>query len=282
MGVTHYVYDYTQGPACALACAAGTVYRNYLVDVASHAFSPSAGAKEGGRPISSTRKGQTQFSQLNNLDALEHAIHNDEERFFTVRNGYTFSDKSSLQRLQRVIRASIEGESTAPASYDDLLGLVKIGLHQDVGVTFRSRVDDVFDASEGITVTQAYCSALSCSYSGVALEHWTEFAQLALDANYEATLWAGVLNALRVPETTSVDAIGDVEQGQARYNHDVFLSFIGGGAFGNNPKWICGAIGRALALMRRNNAPIRVHICHYGKISERCVKYIEDAYQNGL
>jgi hypothetical protein len=32
-GVTNYMSDRTQGPACSLACAAGTVVRNYFVDV---------------------------------------------------------------------------------------------------------------------------------------------------------------------------------------------------------------------------------------------------------
>jgi hypothetical protein len=31
LGVTNYVYDYTQGPYCALAAGAGPVYRNYFV-----------------------------------------------------------------------------------------------------------------------------------------------------------------------------------------------------------------------------------------------------------
>ena len=30
-GVTGYYYDKTQGPACAISCGAGTVYRNYFV-----------------------------------------------------------------------------------------------------------------------------------------------------------------------------------------------------------------------------------------------------------
>ena len=29
-GISDYAYDKTQGPACSLAAAAGTVYRNYL------------------------------------------------------------------------------------------------------------------------------------------------------------------------------------------------------------------------------------------------------------
>ena len=33
-GITGYIYDRTQGPACAIACAAGTAYRNYLMPTA--------------------------------------------------------------------------------------------------------------------------------------------------------------------------------------------------------------------------------------------------------
>ncbi|MEP1519048.1 hypothetical protein [Ascidiaceihabitans sp.] len=31
-GVGTYEHDQTQGPACAIACGAGTVFRNYFVD----------------------------------------------------------------------------------------------------------------------------------------------------------------------------------------------------------------------------------------------------------
>ena len=33
LGIEAYESDYTQGPACALACAAGTLYRNYFAEV---------------------------------------------------------------------------------------------------------------------------------------------------------------------------------------------------------------------------------------------------------
>ena len=32
-GVGRYEYDLTQGPACAIACSAGTIYRNYFMPV---------------------------------------------------------------------------------------------------------------------------------------------------------------------------------------------------------------------------------------------------------
>lgn len=34
-GITQYQHDYTQGPSCTMACAAATVFRNYLVPVGS-------------------------------------------------------------------------------------------------------------------------------------------------------------------------------------------------------------------------------------------------------
>src|SRR3954471_13197471 len=54
------------------------------------------------------------------------------------------------------------------------------------------------------------------------------FATLVLEAAYEATLWAGVLNAHRFSSRM------------------VFLTQLGGGAFGNEPQWIDAAMRRAL------------------------------------
>jgi hypothetical protein len=58
---------------------------------------------------------------------------------------------------------------------------------------------------------------------------WEPLARLVLEAAYEATLLAGVLNARR---------------GASRR---VLLTRLGGGAFGNEAAWITSAIDRALA-----------------------------------
>lgn len=80
------------------------------------------------------------------------------------------------------------------------------------------------------TVTQAYCSALPVAYSGLPEWQWEEFARLVLEAAYEASLYAAVLNAERTG------------------NNRVFPTLLGGGSFGNRPEWIVGAIRRALEL----------------------------------
>src|SRR3954468_13074580 len=64
-------------------------------------------------------------------------------------------------------------------------------------------------------VSQAFCSALPVAYSQVPSPHWELFGSLVLEAAYEATLWAAVINAQR--------GVSNV----------VFLTLLGGGAFGN-------------------------------------------------
>lgn len=275
LGISGYASDPTQGPACALACAAGTVFRNNLVDVEALA---TGGVK------SSERLGQYKDSQINNLDLLEKALYNEREAYFNILNGYTFSQGAeSLERLSKVIEASKLPSPFDKLSYDEYLGLVKVGLHSDVGVTFRSRFRDIVDISEGLTVTQVYVSALSCAYSGIPTVYWASFAKLVLDAAYEATLWAAVLNAMRPPSHNgSSGEVDPIPAPSQTHKHDVFLSFIGGGVFGNDPVWISDAIGRALAIMHVHNAPINVHIAHFRRINDQYVYLIDAAYKKHL
>ena len=314
-----------------MACAAGTIYRNYFAQVPS-------------RPAGDL--GQTQHHQINNLDELEKALNNEENKYWNILNGYAFCrDASDLARLNEVLLHqahqppspldqltskptlssvfSLSGEgssdptgtkssplNTEDASYvppyDELLERVKIGLHADVGVDFRNRYSDIVSHREGLYVTQTYCSALSCAYSGVHNHHWAPLARLVLQANYEATLWAAVLNLAShhpgsVDTETSPAAVADVSCGsgaddtfgsvdasadaaaevKVTYHHDeVFLTLLGGGVFGNDIEWIAEAIGRAIAVMHRNHAPIRVHISHYRSINQPLEQMVEQAYQH--
>lgn len=158
-GLTIYAHDRTQGPACALACAAGTVYRNYFADVynmpgdvdllreiaAPPGSSSSLPKDETSDVLDYSKVGQMEHRQLNNLDDLEKLLYNADNKFFNVLNGYTFSaDGSKLDALNEILadhkRSATERTISNPdVTYEDLLGAVKIGLHEDVGVTFRKR-----------------------------------------------------------------------------------------------------------------------------------------------
>ena len=253
-GVARYAGDRTQGPDCALACAAGTVWRNYFMPVG-----PATG--------------QRADVQLNTLDALEAAVDNDRRHYWQVRNGYVIAPArgAALPALAGVIAARRA----------ELMGLIKIGVHAGVGVTFASR----WKAPPApLTVTQTYCSALSLgAYSGgVSPTLWEPLARLVLDAAYESTLWAGVLTAGAARSRNNLaqggggsreidgGGSGTGSDGGADWSRHVFLTFVGGGVFGNRLEWIAAAIGRAVAELEAAGVGghLVVHVCHFRGIDD--------------
>ena len=197
-GVTRYADDMTQGPACAMAAGAATIYRNDLVPLADGI-------------------GQTAARQIDTLADLGLALGHAQAPLWDWRNGYALCSADGLARIRDQIQAADETER------DRLRGLLRIGLHWDVEAT---------DAPEapGPRVSQAFCSALPVAYGKPPSAAWAPFARLVLEAAYEATLLAALLNARRGASA------------------QVLLTRLGGGAFGNEAAWIEGAIERALRL----------------------------------
>ena len=213
-GITDYEYDATQGPACSLAAAAGTVYRNYLVKLNGHT-------------------GQSAQYQINNLHTLENMLSGGP--YWQVTNGYVESSAQQLSNLAADVRKY---------DRDDLVGAVRIGLQGQTEVTFSNRFTI---NKEPHLVNQAYCSAISCGYSTVETEAWEPIATIALDAAYEGTLLAAA-------------TMRDQGIGTGR----VWLTFIGGGVFGNKDNWILKSMQRAIQL----SADLSLHIliAHYGDL----------------
>jgi len=242
-GVTGYVYDNTQGPACAIACGPGTVYRNYFTRL----------GPDG-------RKGQTHDSQINNLqgviDALEaaraggaagsHALPID--HLLRVRNGYVASDNERLAALN---------EHIGLADRDALIGELRIGIHSETEVTHETTTSKL-EAAKRHKVSQAYCSALSCGYSNGSLQSWEPMATIVQDGTYEATLLAAAL-----------------EQHTGQGSGRVLLTSIGGGVFGNDDAWIAGAIVRACHRLR--DLPLEVVVCHYRSVNPQFKQRIDGA-----
>ena len=77
-----------------------------------------------------------------------------------------------------------------PEQLDILRGKLCIGIHRDVEVTDAA-------GEHRPLVSQAFCSALPVAYTRVPPSHWEPFASLVLQAAYEATMLAAVLNAQR-------------------------------------------------------------------------------------
>lgn len=209
-GVGIYEHDHTQGPACAVAAGAGTIYRNY--------FAPVRG-----------RAGQTADNQIDCLADLGDALDNSGDRLWTMRNGYALATRDGLSEISRALGAMSSGER------ERLKGLLRIGLQRNTQVTIRGGRH---------TVTQAYCSALPVNYGEHPAECWEAFARLVLEATYEATMCAAVLNAS--------------ETGNAR----VFLTLVGGGVFGNRSEWITESCERALRLCEDRDLDVAIVSYH--------------------
>lgn len=167
-GVNRYAGDPTQGPACAIAAGAATIYRNYCV--------PFDGAI-----------GQTSDRQLNALSAMGDAISAQVglpvTSLWDMRNGYALCTEEGLSAITALL------ENASDDLRDSLRAQLAIGLHRNVEVT---------DVAEGPRrfVSQAFCSALPVSYSRVPAPAWEAFARLVLEGAYEATLLAAVEQAV--------------------------------------------------------------------------------------
>lgn len=62
----------------------------------------------------------------------------------------------------------------------------------------------------------------------------------------------------------------------------MFLTFIGGGVFGNKKGWIGTAIGRALAKLHAAGASLDVVICHYRTVDETIVTAVQRSFEANL
>jgi hypothetical protein len=220
-GVGIYENDFTQGPRCAIAAGAGTIYRNYFAIVNGHA-------------------GQSARSQIDCLADIGAALGNSGQRLWEMRNGYALASREGLIEISKRLDASSENE------LNQLRQLLRIGVQWNTQVTIN-------DSKH--TVTQAYCSALPVAYSNHSSDLWKDFAQLVLDASYEATICTAILNSLNTG------------------NNRVFLTLLGGGAFGNKTDWITEGIKRALMLY--GDWDIEVAIVSYGASKQHVRQLVE-------
>jgi len=185
--------------------------------------------------------GQTFDNQIDCLADIGTALKNSDNHLWQMRNGYALASMEGLDDINDKIKLATESE------IDELRKLLHIGIQWNTEVTLNRAKH---------TVTQAYCSALPIAYSQQPSELWEGFAQLILEASYEATLCTGILNYLKTG------------------NNKIYLTLIGGGVFGNEQKWIMDAITRALQLHK--NIDIQVFIVSYGYSNPLVQKLIHD------
>lgn len=210
-GIDGYESDLTQGPACAVACGAGTIFRNYFVPV-------------------NGKIGQSHDNQIDCLDEIGSYLQNEELKLWEMQNGYAMLNQSGLLHINKVL-AQLDHKAIQAVK-----GKLKVGIQKDTEVTFRD---------SGNVVTQVYCAALPVAYTHLESIYWERFARLVLEATYEATFLAALENY------------------QKTGNNLLYLTLIGGGAFGNPTYWIIQSLKKVINQYR--NLPLEVRIVSYGR-----------------
>lgn len=166
-GVGIYERDDTQGPACAIACGAATIARNYFY--------------------------QTPEDQIDNLSLLQQALAAGTDlapyELWSMQNGYPLVHASALKALQPLMDICHHSERTRHM----LSGLLKVGNLVGAEVSLSP-------PEKGNVVNQVFVSALPISYMyeiRTQIDRLAGFARLILDASYEATVLAAQINAYK-------------------------------------------------------------------------------------
>jgi len=132
-GVGIYENDYTQGPACAIACGAGTIYRNYFIQV-------------------NGQIGQSRENQIDCLDEIGRELENSKLHLWEMNNGYALPSIEGLSLATKLIQSKSSDE------YDTLKSKLKVGIQWNTQVTLNGAKN---------IVSHVYCSALPVAYSGI-------------------------------------------------------------------------------------------------------------------
>lgn len=221
-GIERYEFDYTQGPVCAIACGAGTIYRNYFVDL-------------------NGQIGQTENNQIDCLYLIGKELDNENLNLWKMKNGYALVNQNGLLAINKVISKLNEKER------EYLKGKLRTGIQWNTEVTISKTKHKV---------SQIYCSALPVAYSQIESIYWEYFGRIILEALYESTLYAAMLNM------------------ENNNSNLVYLTLVGGGAFGNEEYWILESIQKAIRKFK--NVPLNIKIVSYGKSNLNLKKYIDE------
>jgi hypothetical protein len=162
-GVGIYEEDLTQGPACAIAAGAGTIFRNYFAQV-------------------NGQIGQSAHNQIDCLAGIGALLDNSQQRLWKMVNGYALPTSAGLEEIRNTL-ADMNHEER-----DRVRQALQIGIQWDTQVTLGNTAH---------SVTQAYCSAMPVAYTTHPPEDWRDFATLVLEAAYEATICASIIHRHR-------------------------------------------------------------------------------------
>ena len=150
-----------------------------------------------------------------------------------------------------------------PGLFDSLRENIQVGIHWNVEVASRKKQKSAQSAESPPTVCQIFASACPVAYTkSTKSKDWAPFASMVLEGAYEATLAAATFLSY-----------------SRRERVEVYLTSLGGGAFGNRRCWINRALERALDLFR--DAPLDVFMVSYSAVPADLKKLAVEKATNG-
>jgi len=160
-GISIYSQETTQGSACALACPAAAVFRNYF--------------------LGSGGSGQAGDRQLNCMSEVGEVLQNSKQEWWVMRNGYCLPKVAGrIATLSGCIAGDAELEGQVRSR-------VRVGVHWDTEVTSGKH-----------RVCQVFCSALPVAFvKSTRQSDWLGFAAPILEGAFDAVLAAAATLAAK-------------------------------------------------------------------------------------
>lgn len=245
-GITIYWDDNTQGPACAMVCPFGTLYRNYFCMPDTGGNQPEDKSVNGnpqtGTATGGTDPGNNQINTLTDLKTVDKCFDG-----LTFQNGYIFvKNKDQLDIINKYL--------STPENFWKAMMAIKYVIQEDTPVVDVTTGDGkILDQ----IVSQIYCSAYPVAYSisgttnvpDTSAKDYALLSSMILHAVYYSTLAYAVTRI--TPDET---------------RKKVFLTRVGGGVFKNDNYIIDTAIYNAVSHFIAY--PIDVYIVGYQKNAE--------------
>ena len=223
-GITIYAMDNTQGPRVALSSPAATFFRNYFIF--------------NGKP-------QISGTQINTLDTL---LNNEKIKdwIHPIGEGSIYQNGYYFPRLKGEKPIAIDGIQ------DIMDENLKVGIHWNA----PSITNPV------IRLCQVYCSGLPIR-NILAMKGRTKAEQDKYKKRIAPFATALLTSAYKCTLQAAVHKLNAYNPGNKTHRCTVYLTAVGGGAFGNDMQWIQEAVTAALAEFEAY--PLDVKMIWYGK-----------------
>jgi hypothetical protein len=158
-----------------------------------------------------------------------------------MKNGYALFDQEGLLAVNKKL------SKLSDTQRESLKGKLKVGIQWNTEVTLS-------DSKQ--KVTQIYCSALPVAYCQTDPLYWESFARLILEATYEATFFTALENRMN------------------NGSNLVYLTLVGGSAFGNEEHWIQESLGKVMDKFK--SVPLDIKIVSYGKPNSNLKHFLKE------